>query len=215
MEQVGQGDWKEAVAEIWRLFKETDARLDKLFRETDEQFKETAARFRETDARLDALFKETDKKINKLNGLFSNQWGSLVESLVEPRALKLFQERGIKVRQVFQRVKVKVDGQDRMELDLLLANENEVVVIEVKSTLRAEHVNELLEKVKKFTTYFPQYAEYKVYGGVAGLKIEEGVERYAYRKGLFVLLAMGEGLAEIKNDKGFKPVNYGKGYVSR
>jgi len=70
-----QQTWQEAVSEVWLLFKETDAR-----------------------------FKETDKKINELSGLFSSQWGKMIEALVEPNALKLFQVRGIQVRYVYRRV---------------------------------------------------------------------------------------------------------------
>lgn len=47
---------QEAVAEIWRLFKETDAR------------------FKETDARLDQRFRETDDKLRRLESLFGAQW---------------------------------------------------------------------------------------------------------------------------------------------
>jgi len=49
--------------------------------------------FAETDKR----FKETDKKIKELSALFTGQWGKLIEALVKPSALKLFQDRGIEV----------------------------------------------------------------------------------------------------------------------
>lgn len=43
--------------------------------------------FAETDRR----FKETDEKIKELASLFTGQWGKLIEALVRPSALKLFQ----------------------------------------------------------------------------------------------------------------------------
>ena len=60
-------------------------------------FEETDRRFRETDRRLDKRFAETDKKLKELASLFTGQWGKLIEALVRPAALKLFQERGVKV----------------------------------------------------------------------------------------------------------------------
>jgi hypothetical protein len=42
--------------------------------------------FRETDVQ----FKDTDRKIDKLQGLFSSQWGRLVEAMIAPAALALF-----------------------------------------------------------------------------------------------------------------------------
>ncbi|MBM3242714.1 hypothetical protein FJZ31_41165, partial [Candidatus Poribacteria bacterium] len=72
--------------DILRMFAETDRILDKRFKETDERFKET-----------DKRFKETDEKIKELAGLFTGQWGKLIEAMVKPSALNLFQERGVKV----------------------------------------------------------------------------------------------------------------------
>ncbi len=194
--------WQDAVAEIWQIFKETDARLDARFTETDAQFKET-------DARLDKRFQETDQEIKKLSGLFTSQWGKMIEALVEPNALKLFQDRGIQVQYVYRRVEVNRNGQT-MELDLLLENSDEVVVIEVKSTLRVDNVQDFLEKMQQFLAFFPRYRGYRIYGGVAGLDIVEGADRYAYRRGLFVLSATGDGTAQIKNDAAFRPQDFGR-----
>ncbi|MFQ5611132.1 MAG: DUF3782 domain-containing protein [Anaerolineae bacterium] len=198
--------WQDSVAEIWQLFKETAAR----FKETEARFKETEARFRETDARFketDARFKETDRKINQLSGLFSSQWGKLIEALVEPNALRLFQERGIRVQHIYQRAKSQLNGQ-MMELDLLLENQGEVIVLEVKSTLRVSDVNDFLADMARFLDFFPRYRDYRVYAGVAGLDIVEGVDRYAYRQGLFVLGVVGDGVVQIKNDLDFKPRDF-------
>jgi len=223
--------FKETDARLDARFKETDARLDARFKETDARFKETDARFKETDARFketdarldarfketdarfketDAQIKETDRKIRELFGLFGNQWGRMVEALVEPRALAMFRERGIAVHQSFQRVKVKSNGRVKMEIDLLLANQDVVVAIEIKSVLKVEDVDEFLKKMERFLEFFPQYRGYKVYGGVAGLDITENAGKYAYRRGVFVIAATGEGTAKIKNDKKFKPRNLAK-----
>ncbi|TRU17967.1 MAG: DUF3782 domain-containing protein, partial [Microcystis aeruginosa Ma_MB_S_20031200_S102] len=42
------------------------------------------------------------------------------------------------------------------------------------------------------------------YGAVAGIEINEGVDRYAYRKGLFVIKPSGDTVAII-NDADFQP----------
>jgi hypothetical protein len=209
--------WQEAVAEVWQLFKETEARFKETearFKETDARFRETDARFKETDARLDKRIRETDaqikkttKEIRQLSALFNTQWGKMVEALVEPNALKLFQERGIQVRYVYRRVKSQFNGRS-MELDILLENENEVVVIEVKSALKVNDVSNFLVQLELFLEFFPRYRNYRIYGGVAGLSIAEGADRYAYRQGLFVLSAAGGGVASIKNDPSFRPKDF-------
>lgn len=192
-----QEDVEQAVAEIWQLFKETDAK-----------FKETDARFKETDARLDRRFGETDQKLNRLQALFGSQWGKMIEALVQSNALNLFQERGIRVRRLYQRVKSHPNGRT-MEVDLILENEGEVIVLEAKSTLRVSDVQDLLADLSEFRTFFPKYEDYRIYGAVAGLEIVEEADRYAYRQGLFMLGIVGEGVVQLKNDADFRPRDFG------
>lgn len=203
---------QEAVAEIWRLFKETDARLDQRFKETDARLDQ---RFKETDARLDQRFKETTAEIKatsvnlrRLEGLFGSQWGKLIEALVQPNVLQLFQERGHQVHRLHQRSKAQRNG-DTMEIDLILENGTEVIVGEVKSTLGIEEINAFLVDLAAFTAFFPLYRDYQIYGAVAGLEVPTEVARYAYRRGLFVLAVTGEGFVTIQNDTKFQPRNFG------
>ncbi len=197
---MAEQPWQEAVAEVWQLFKETDAK----FKESNAEFDK---RFKETQAELDRRFKDTDQKLKRLEGLFGSQWGRMMEALVEPAALKLFQERGIQVHHIYQRMKSQQNGHT-LELDLVLENDNEVVIIEVKSTLRVNDVRDFLDDLSQLFVFVPRYRSYKVYAGVAGLEIVEDADRYAYRQGLFVLSFSGEGVVQIKNDPAFRPKDF-------
>ena len=184
----------EEIEKLKDLFKETDRRLDQRFKETDRKFKET-----------DRRFKQTDREIKKLANLFTTQWGKLVEALVEPGAVNLFRQRGIDVHYTARRVEVEDDsGRKIAEFDILLMNDKETVVIEVKTTVKKDDVDYLLEKLSKIKDYLRDLRHRKVYGAVAGISFEEGVDRYAYRSGLFVLKSEG-GIIRIANDPGFKP----------
>lgn len=186
-EQAGQV----TLDEVWKLFKETD-----------EKFKET-----------DRKFKETDRQLRRLEGLFGIQWGKMMEALVEPNALDLFRARGIDVHYIFSRVKVQHNG-DTREFDLILENDDEVVVVEVKSTLRVEDVIDFLDDLDHIFDYFPRYRGCHIYGAVAGLDIVEEADRYAYKRGLFVLSVSGEGLVKIRNDERFQPRDFGQTLTS-
>lgn len=207
---------RESIDEVWALFKdtatriqETDALLTRLSRETDKRFRETDEKLRETDEMLGKRIGETDANLRRLEGLFGSQWGRLIEALVEPGALRLFQERGVDVHRTHRRSESRVNG-DNMEVDLILENEDEVVVVEVKSALKVWHVDELLDDLSRFTYFFPKYAGYRLYGAVAALSFEEDSDRYAYRKGLFVVGVTGDGLVQILNDPSFSPRNFGE-----
>ncbi len=163
-------------------------------------FKEIREMFKETDKQ----FKETDKKNNKLSGLFSNQWGKLMEALVEPACLKLFKARNIDVTRSYKNVKIK-NGNIDAEFDVVLANGKEVVIVEVKTDMSVDKVKYFIEKLSNIKTYMPEYVDKKVYGAVAGIQYSEHSDKYAYRQGLFVLRNSGDYILEIANPENFTP----------
>ena len=176
---------------VWQMFQETDKKFQKTDRLLTEKFQET-----------DLKFQKTDKEISKLAGLFTTQWGKLVEALVKPGTLELFKKRGIKVNQFSTNTLSHRKG-ETMEIDVLLVNDTEVVVGEVKTTAKVSDVKHLLECLKNFKRFFPQYKKYTVYGAIAGLRLDEQCDRYAASQGLFVVEFTGKGLARIKNKKNF------------
>jgi len=115
----------------------------------------------------------------------------------------MFKERGIEVRETYTRAESHRNGRE-MEIDVLVVNEAYVVAIGVKSTLKVEDVDEHIEKLRSFREFFPHFKDRKVIGAVAGIAIEEESDRYAYRRGLFVIGQTGETV-KILNDEKFKP----------
>ena len=85
----------------------------------------------------------------------------------------------------------------------------DVVVIEVKSTLKVADVQEFLDDLDDFLRFFPRYRGMTIYGAVAGLTIDENADRYAYRQGLFVLGMSGDNMVRILNDERFRPTDFG------
>ena len=191
-----------SVKEIWEMFKETDRRLDKRFKDTDVKFKET-------DRRLDKRFVETDKRIKDLATLFTGQWGKLIESLAESGLLEQLQSRGIKVTGLSRRLTNRKNGH-HIELDFLLTNDTEVVLGEVKTTLKSNDVRAFIKKLGEFLYFYPNYKGYNIYGAMIGLRLEEESEIYAYRQGLFVFKVGGEGMLQLLNDDKFMPKDFGQ-----
>lgn len=193
---------EKSIQEIWNLFKETDRILKEQSKETDKKIDKLGKRMEETRKRIEEsrkMAEGTNKAVYALTG----KWGRFVEGLIAPAAERLFKERGIEVDKVFQRVKTRRNGAE-MEVDILAINGEYAVLIEAKSTLKREDVNEHIGRLEKFKTFFPEYSGRKVVGAVGGIVIEEDSDKYAYRNGLFVIGESGE-TAVILNDKGFKP----------
>jgi len=150
---------------------------------------------------------EIDKKFKELSELFTGQWGKLIEALLGPGCLSLFKKRGIKVTQTSANVTSEKNGK-QMEIDVLLVNDTELVVIEIKSTASVKYIDKLLLDLQEFKFYFPQYKNYKVYGGMAALRYYAESDKYATRKGLFVLKSTGENLIRMENKATFKPQSF-------
>ena len=88
------------------------------------------------------------------------------------------------------------------QVDLLVVDSDTAIVVECKSYLSVDDVNDHIERMAIFKTCWPEYAAYKLLGAVAAMVLPEGVGRYAYRNGLFVLAQSGEAV-EIRNDAQF------------
>ena len=179
------------IQEIWALFRETREQIEK----TDKQVEKTDKQVERMSRKVEQL----NETVNSLTG----KWGKFVEGLVTPAAVRMFKERGIEVSELHTRSKAQRNGEE-MEIDVLLENEEYVVAIEVKSTLKVEDVNEHIEDLRRLRQFFPRFKEQKLIGAVAGIVIEEEADKYAYRKGLFVITQTGE-MVKILNDEKFKP----------
>lgn len=190
------------ISEIKKMLKELVAaqmETNAKFKETDAKFKETDAKFKETDAQ----FKETDKRIKSAFELFEGQWGKLMESLVEGDLIRLLNEKGIEVHDTSMRRKGSHNGEN-FEFDIIAHNGKEIVIVEVKTTLRTQDVKHFVGKLKKARIWLDEYREYNVYGAVAFLRAEGGSDLYAENEKLFIIKATGNS-ASIVNQKGFKP----------
>ena len=184
----------------------TQQELDKSIQEVWALFREVAQISKKNEEKFNKMSEETDKEIEKLAKIvkgLTGSWGKFVEGIVAPGGVRMFRERNIDVKWTSTRNKVQKDGEE-MEIDVLLENEEYVVVIEVKSTLNVEEVNRHLNRLKRFKEFFPRFKDHKLVGAVAGIVVEEKADRYAYRKGLFVIAQTGETV-QILNDEKFKP----------
>ncbi len=192
-----------------RRFQETDRRFqetDRRFQETDRRFQETDRRFQETERLLTEKFKATDERINQAFDLFEGQWGKLMESLVEGDLIRILQERGINVTNTYTRRKGNKNGKS-FEFDIVAHDTTELVILEVKTTLRARYVKDFLDKMDQVKELLPEYQDYRIMGGVAFLRAEEHSAVMAEKRGLFVIRATGDSAALV-NKPDFVPKVY-------
>ena len=153
--------------------------------------------------------KETDRRLRKLDELFSGQWGKLMEALVEGDLIILLNRRGIRVDHTVSNPR-KEHGARRWEIDILAVNGDEVVVVEVKTTLKVCHVDHLLGLLREFTELMPEYGSRRIHGAVAYLKADESSARYAERQGLFVIRATGSSASIVNHETSHRAASTGR-----
>ncbi|MCY3932412.1 MAG: hypothetical protein OXH70_11890 [Acidobacteria bacterium] len=149
----------------------------------------------------------TARPQDTLESLFTSPWEQLVERLVEGDLVPLLKARGIVVEGTHQRHRGRRNG-EYFEFDIVAVNRRDVVVVDVKTTLRPEDVTRFLSKLSKFTDFAREYRGKRILGAVAYLKSDGAVTTYAERKGLFVIRATGSS-ASIVNAEDFEPRSFG------
>jgi hypothetical protein len=192
--------------DIFALFRESEQERKEYQRTSQQAFEQYRQTSEREMAKLRETVEQTSKQIaqtNKQVGGLTSRWGEFVENLIKPAAAKLFQEKGIDVHLTA----LRVTGQDEkgsIEIDILVENTTEVVAIEVKSHLEVRDVKRFLQTLERFKKVFPKHKSDKLYGAVAGIKIDERANEYAIQEGLFLIQPAGDSVI-IANSHNFEP----------
>ncbi len=202
----------ESIEEIKQILKEIAvqqaknelefAKTDAMLKETSAQIKATDAQIKATDERLDKLFQEsreqikaTDAKLKEIGrqlGDIGHSNGDVAEeffynSLNEHKYLG-----AIRFDEVSKNIKTKKHRLED-EYDVFMENGNAVAIVEVKHKVKQGHIEKLIEKkAKNFRILFPDYANYKLYVGIAGMAFEPHTEDFATQNGIAILKQKGD-----------------------
>lgn len=192
-----------SLREANKLAQETTKQM----KETDRQIKANAEQMKETDRQLNLTSQRVDKlyqTVSQHYSMYTSNWGKLIEALAKPACLELFKQQNIGITQVYQEARKGEFPDGSMEVDVILCNTTVAVVVEVKTTCKVEDVDYFLEQMEHFKTAFHPFANYTVYPAVAAIKYDEDSDKYAFRKGVFVLQSTGKDMFTLKAPKNKK-----------
>jgi hypothetical protein len=167
------------------------------------------ARFIEMQQRADRAREEAEKDrkdFNKRLAELSDSMGTLVEDMVAPNARRIASEifPSDPVVRLAQRVRQvhPSDAGRMLEIDLLVAGREHLMVVEAKRRLNAEKIREFVEKVGSIPEFFPEYARHKLVPVVASVTIESSVITFLNRSRVYGV-AMGDETMELVNRGAF------------
>jgi hypothetical protein len=178
------------------------AELERSQLETDRQLKETDRQLKETDRQL----KDQARELGKQIGGLGDKFGSFTEGLALPSMTKILTQR-FQMDFVAPRVRARNNGHS-MEVDVLAYSErkpeNEVFLVEVKSHLRQEAIDQMRKMLRSFREFFPVHAGKKVYGMLAAVDAPEEIRKQVLAEGIY-LARIHDGQFDLQVPDDFTP----------
>lgn len=144
--------------------------------------------------------------MNQLENIFTSPWGNLVESLAEGEITRILKEWGVEVTDTMQR-RSGIRNGVKYEFNIIAINGTDIVIVEVKTTLRPSDIRSFVKKLKQAKNWMSEYSDKNVFGAVAFLTADAGVSSIAEKKGLFVI-QVTEDSASIINSEVFVPKSW-------
>jgi hypothetical protein len=172
--------------------------------ETDQLMRESDRLMRERQAETDRMLQELGKQLGGLGAKF----GGFTEGMAFPSMQKILRER-FGMNTVSVRNIARKNGRS-LEIDVLAysnADVNEVYVVEVKSHLREDGIQQMLRILREFHDFYPVHEDKKVYGILAAVDIPEDLEKRVLAEGIY-LARIHDDTFEITVPKSFQPRAY-------
>ncbi len=190
---------EEMLMRVAYIQQKTEMELQQLQKEMKE-FKKEMKEFK------DRMEKEV-KRINKQWGELANKMGTIVEDIVFPAVRPVIKKYFLCDPEILMMNVRKRNGAFSEEFDVIAVCKDKTFVIEVKSTLRAEHTEQMKKKVERFKELFPEYVKGEVIPILASLKIEEDVLNKLTKEGIYGMAYREWEYMDILN---FEELNKGK-----
>jgi len=155
------------------------------------------AQWAKESAERDARFEKEHKKLSKQLGDWGNSLGRFTEGLayasIERILIEQFGVDKIRTNHTYE-----MDG-DSIEIDVLGIRYGEhprVIIVEVKSHLRDDGIEQMHNILKKFPSFFPEFKNYQTMGLIVCVASNKSLKQKTIRQGI--------NLAIVKNNKLFE-----------
>src|SRR5215813_1233286 len=165
--------------------------------ETVRQMAETARQIEETGKQI--------KQVNKQLGALGNKFGSFAEGMALLSMEKILRDR-FNMDIVTPRATSRLNGR-MIEIDVMAydnGSRNELYIVEVKSHLTREGIDQILKTIEEFPKFFGAHRDRTVYGIIAAVDIPQNLRAEVLKEGLY-LARIHDGAFELLTPKNFKP----------
>lgn len=192
-------------AETDRVIRETDRVLRERQLETDRLVRERQAETARLIEEIGREFRQQNEELGKQLGGLGQKFGGFTEGMAFPSMQKILRQQFgmdvISVRNIGRK-----NGRG-LEIDVLAYSNrdiNEVYVVEVKSHLREDGLQQMLRILREFHEFFPGHEDKKVYGILAAVDAPDDVRERVLKQGIY-LAQVHDDTFEIAVPEGFQP----------
>ena len=164
-----------------------------------------------SDTELRELVAQTAKTVKDLAvqiGGLSNKFGSFTEGLALPSLSKTLTQR-FHAEVIAPRVRAR-KGAKSIEIDVLAYSNgarNEAYVVEVKSHLDENALEQIQSLLAVFPRFFPEHRSKDLYGILAGVQISDAAAKQAIKAGIYVA-SISDEIFRLRIPVGFRPRSF-------
>ncbi len=207
-----------AQTETDRLFKELAQEGDRRQQEADRRQQKAERRHEETKALLEGLAQRADRRQTNIDRLLksladnigglSNKFGSFTEALAFPSMDKLLSEK-FKMDFIAPDARKRREGRS-CQIDVLAysnTKRNTVFVVEIKSRLRPEDIDQVLNILRDFSFFFPEHTGKELYAMVAVVEADDTLRKKLLKQGIY-LAQISDEVFQLAVPEDFEPRSF-------
>ncbi len=194
---------KEYVAETSRQIRGLVHSQDR----TDRQIRDLRAYQAETSEQIREL-RDSQKRTDKQLGELGNRFGGFTEGMALPSIREILYDK-FGVDAVVTDARARRNGHS-LQIDavgITNGEVNEAYLVEIKSRLREDSLQQILKHLQSFATFFPEHRGKTLYGLLAAVDVPEELEKRVLSQGIYLAKIHGD-LFELVTTEGFEPKGF-------
>lgn len=189
----------------WDDIKQVLADTSLKMQENERLIKELRENGKEIDRRMEESDRKLKERMNELNSQFISQSGHIIEGLMEPSAMKMFQDKGYDIDRCWKNFsKYDKSMGKKLEVDLLLLDDEVAIIVEVKINCTKQDIDHFINQMQSFKEICPEYADKEIMLAIAAINYDRDADKYAHEQGLFVIRVYDDRIFALDPNDGDK-----------
>jgi len=144
----------------------------------------------------DRIMKENAADFNRRLGEYINLFGEVTEYTMAPKLREKFIEFGFTFPKAERNVSIRDNTNNIfLEIDVMLENDDNAMLVEIKTKLTIERINDHMDRLEKMRKYADLRGDKRTFlGAVAGVVVTDKERKYALDQGFYLIEPAGQNL---------------------